>query len=289
MGRKSIGQLKSPPLDRDVTQSAEPLLSGFMFETKAQAKVEDRKRRKALKRLASRPKSKRSGLKKRDLLSVARNIRDKGAASSSRYMREHRHRIINAVYELAGGSGEDLIFITLIPFGFRYSGGKLRNAEAAKLLERIRQVLLRYGAGDRKGWLIGFLDGEFEPESKVFVLHFHALATKNYAEVLSRARKGKLFRSQREACDQRVRSPIRINKNLTNLPRLTGYLAKSFWPERFRTVTPTGSSIHERRKRRIGEPFHSEYLLWLDRYQIQDLCLTLGLSVSQDGSLSTTI
>lgn len=289
MGRRNIGQLSKPKVGSDVTRPREGALSGFGFETKAQAKEEDAKRIKALRRLSSRPKSERGGLRKGALRIVGANIKGRHSLASSMYMRRHRRRIINAVYALARQQDRELVMVNLLPSGFRFSGGQLHRADPHKLLERLRIVLLRHNSNNSGGWLIGFLDGEFEPSSNHFVLHFHGLATADYGDVLSRARKAsKLFRVDTVADQRQVRAPIRIMRNLTNLPRVTGYCFMAFWPERYRGVTSEGAELHERRKRRISEPFHSEYLSWLSRYQIQDLCLLVGLRIDQNGNLKPT-
>lgn len=163
MGRRNIGQLAKPKAGSDVTRPQERALSGFGFETKAQAKEEDAKRIKALRRLSSRPKAERGGLRKGALRIVGVNIKGRHSLASSMYMRRHRRRIINAVYALARQQDRELVMVNLLPSGFRFSGGQLHRADPHKLLERLRQVLLRNNSKKPGGWLIGFLDGEFAP------------------------------------------------------------------------------------------------------------------------------
>jgi len=48
-----------------------------------------------------------------------------------------------------------------------------------------------------------------------------------------------------------------------------------------------GKRIRARRKQRIGEPHHSQALLWLNRWEIADLSLMVGLRVTKTGLRQT--
>lgn len=289
MGRRNISQLRRPANGRDVTGSVSPLVSGFSFESKRQADVEDKKRRRLAKLLKRKPKTERNGLSKKKLRELRRSIKLQSSAASSRYMRKHRRRIINAVCALARPAIDDLIMVNLVSKDFVYPAGELADADAHKILERVRQTLLRYGSSSCNGWMILFLDGEFEESREEFVIHFHGLATLDFKQVLLRTRKeSRLFRPNAKPSDVKVRTPIRMMTRLTNLPNVIGYCIMSFWPARNRALKIDGEELKENRKRRPKEPHHSEYLLWLSRYRIQDLCLIIGLEVDPNGRLKPT-
>lgn len=290
MAKRNISQLRKPARSKDVTQSSDPLLSAFKFETKAQASEEDEKRRKAIKKVAKWSRADRRGLRKRQMLRLRKSIKKRLTVASSRYMRKHRMRIINAVCDLADRTQGGLIMVNLVSPSLRFAAGTLWEAEAEKILERLRQVLLRYGSASCGGWMIVFIDGEFEANNKEFVIHFHGIATEDFDAVLDMARrKSRLFRRVGLTANTNVKTPIRVIRKLKNLPRLVGYCVMAFWPQRNRAASAEGDKpIDRRRKRRVDEPHHSEYLLWLDRYRIQHLCLMIGLEVDRHGSLKQT-
>ncbi|QFT76012.1 hypothetical protein [Erythrobacter sp. THAF29] len=289
MAKRNISQLRKPARSKDVTQSSNPLLSAFKFETKAQAGEEDEVRRKAIKKVANWSREARSSLGKRQLFRLRKRIKRRLTVASSRYMRKHRKRIINAVCDLAGRTQGDLIMVNLVSPSLRFPAGTLWEAEAEKILERLRQVLLRYGSASCDGWMIVFLDGEFEENNREFVIHFHGVGTQDFDAVFENARKkSRLFRRVGQTADANVNTPIRVIRKLENLPRLVGYCVMAFWPQRNRAASAEGDKPIDRRKRRVDEPQHSEYLLWLDRYQIQHICLMIGLEVDRHGSLKQT-
>lgn len=289
MGRRNISRLRKPSSGHDVTKSTSPLLSGFQFETKKNANDQDKQRIRSAKRLESKPKTARNGLSKETLSALRRNIKLRKSAASSRYMRKHRRRIINAVDALAEPTRGSLMMVNLVSENFAYPAGRLTDADAHKILESIRQTLLRYGSSNCDGWMILFLDGEFEESQQEFLIHLHGLATTDFDCVLSMVRKkSRMFRPSAKSSNVKVRTPIQVVRQLTNLPKVIGYCIMSFWPARNRALNIDREGLKEKRKRRPKEPYHSEYLAWLNRYEIQDLCLMIGLEVDANGCLKPT-
>ena len=110
-------------------------------------------------------------------------------------------------------------------------------------------------------------------------------------EVIDRLRKLPNYKTQKYLKDGTL-SPVyrRIKmtrKPLTNLPRPITYLLQSYWPQRALFISDDGARRRARRKRRIAEPQHSQVLLWLDKWNIRDLTLMVGLRVTKTGLQQT--
>jgi len=73
------------------------------------------------------------------------------------------------------------------------------------------------------------------------------------------------------------------SKPLNRLPDPLTYIFQSYWPVRAIFQDGQGQWSKQAKKRRISEPYHSLYLLWLDRWSLKDLTLLLGIEVRKKG------
>jgi hypothetical protein len=199
-------------------------------------------------------------------------------------MRRQRKRIAGALWQLVD---EDALgqpaTATLLPRGMEYEPGELKQASAAKLRASLLADLNRCGAKDAGGYLFAALHGEFEPNRQVFVLHWHVLAGCGMKDVVSRLRKRPKYRSRKGDVGS-VRQRVRIGRKLlTDLPKPLTYLLQSWWPSRWIGDVGDGNIKRQRRRTRIFEPQHSEYLLWLDQQPLEDMILLRKLRVTKAG------
>jgi hypothetical protein len=109
--------------------------------------------------------------------------------------------------------------------------------------------------------------------------------------VIDRLRKLPNYKTQKHRMDGTL-SPVyrRIKmtrRKLRNLPYPITYRLQSYWPAKALFISDDGARIRARRKRRISEPQHSHVLLWLDKWDISDLTMMIGLRVTKAGLQQT--
>jgi hypothetical protein len=207
--------------------------------------------------------------------------------ASSTYLRDFRDRLGGALWQLVATALLPAATFTLLSRTWIFTPDQLQNVDARKLIAGVRQDLIRAGAAKAKGALILFLHGEFEPESGYFLLHFHGLALADMIDVVDRLRKRRKYRPVARGKDGRpaIKTPVRISREpLTNLPGPLTYLLKRYWPaKRIGAVDGSDKDKRNRRHGRIPEPYHSEALLWLDRWTLSDISMMMGMYVSASG------
>lgn len=203
--------------------------------------------------------------------------------ASSTHYRKLRNRTLGAVWQFADTCGvAPQATAHLVSRNLAFTPEELHDVDPRELRDNLRQDFIRAGAGRAEGALIAFLHGEFEPEEAWFQLHFHALIVGDYVDVVEGLRGTPKYRvhRQRGADGQPpIPRPIVVQK-LIDRSRQLSYLLKSFWPSR--RIGPVGDGGAEKRNRngsRIPEPYHSEVLLWLDRWKLSDLTLMMGAQV----------
>lgn len=197
-------------------------------------------------------------------------------------MRKHRKRIASALWRLVveDDAGKP-VTATLVPRGMDFPAGQLGGVCAAKLKAALLADLNRCGAKEADGYLFAALHGEFEPNKKRWIVHWHLLLDDEMIEVLDRLRERPKFRSQEGDV---VRHRVRIGrKRLNQLPKPLTYLTQSWWPSRWIGDVGGGEIKRQRQRSRVPEPYHSEYLLWLDQQEFEDLILLRKLSVTPTG------
>ncbi len=184
---------------------------------------------------------------------------------------------------LEGVPDEAVRLCTIVPHTWRCRGDQLGNVDPKRLLSQFRTQLNRAGLAKLEGWLIASVHGDYDPTSDTFQPHLHVLVVGEKAEAVESLQNQKLYR--RDAAEH-VRQPI-IPRKLKNPARqISYYLAQPFWPSRA-TLTINGRKTRERGRKRIPEPRHAEFLMWLDRQTFADLVWLHGCSL-RNGRLVVT-
>jgi len=156
----------------------------------------------------------------------------------------------------------ELQVITLMKDAWSYKAGFLNKLTPRDLTSQIRRHFDRSELGHVL--MLGAIHGEFNEGNQVWTPHVHAICHIGEGCNLNILRK-KYYSSTGSIC-----KPMMVQR-FTNRPRQTAYLLKSFWG--LRISTPKPAKGHNDSTKRIGEPHHTEYLLWLDSWKLSDLLL----------------
>lgn len=283
MPRLNLTMLTKPPAGYD-PGGRKYRKRGGKFETKKAAAAEDAKRQKLV---ATTRKVDASGpwTSESAVMRLQEAIAGASTPASSLYMRKQRRRIVGHLWKLVDDTKGIVSFFTLIPRGWEVNAGSLDKFDPQAHLESLRQCLIRGGARTGDGWVIMAIHGEYEPNDGVYRLHLHGLACGGMIAVIDSLRCLKRFKSTRspnilEKIYQRVRM---TRKPLQRLPEPISYVLQSFWPERPIILLPTGRFRRVRSKGRLREPRHTEMLLWLNRWPLDQTTLMMGMEVRKHG------
>ena len=200
--------------------------------------------------------------------------------ASSVYMRDQRLRVIGWLWALQDHPNNGpLTTAHILPTSWIIPAADLRLANPKDLLECLRADLNRAGATKADGFLFASLHGEYNPGDNCYHLHTHCVVSRGMIGVVENLRKIENTRLQKSANLNKGRPPVRIDSwPLYNLPEPLSYAFKSYWPMKGYS-DPVSGEPKRSKGCRIPEPWHSFYLLWLDRWKIEDLTLMMKLSV----------
>jgi len=266
-------ELRSPPRQVNGRQKG--------FETSAAAEAEDCHRAHALKAY-------RRSLPD-ELRPPAKHLRKRLAASgtprtlaSARYYRDLRIRVVGGLLALCERwPRRHLRTFCAIPKGWAVPAEELDQVEPDKLTAQFRAHLIRAGAAAADGFLVAFLDAEFEPNSRTYVFHLHGFVGGGMIAVVDSLRKRPAFKRRPDCAFPLKLASIRRNSERAET---FSYALKSFW--RSRQVLKGNHEGRSRRQRlstRIPEPDHIRSLLWKDRVSIGDLAILMKCKVTLTG------
>lgn len=216
--------------------------------------------------------------------------------ASSVYMRQLRINVCGNIWEMLDNIEEDYLneyarTFTIVPKSWEFKAGELASVDPNALLNPLRTALYEQGAAESWGWMIAIIHGEFDPIAKVYRLHVHGLALGGMVQAIDRLRTLPNYQTRPKDAEGRpspVYQRVVVNrKPLTDVPQPITYLVQSFWPSRAVIISDDGTRIRQRNKGRISEPYHSEVLLWLNRWRLTDLTLMIGLRVTINGLRQT--
>lgn len=284
MARPGISKLGLPPkqyrADRRTTRK-----DGLIrFETEDAARAEDRSRLEWLPRAArEHPDIIDAERVKRLLkrLKWAAKYDERGnTPASSVYMRDMRLRIVGWLWALQDDADNAPVTTAhVLPTSWIIPAEDLMLANPNDLLECFRAGLNRCGAGKADGFLFAALHGEYNASDGCFHLHLHCVVAQVMIDVVENFREIEKARLQKTANSDNRRPPVRIDaRPLYNLPDPISYSCKSYWQMKGHSDSASGKLIRGK-GRRVPEPWHSLYLLWLDRWTIEELTLVMKLSV----------
>lgn len=198
--------------------------------------------------------------------------------ASSLRMRRVRTRVGGHLWKLAQ-EHPSTTTATIFPDRKRLTREELRALHSQRSVRRLRAMLNRAGAAKADGYLIAVFHCEFDRTTELFQPHFHIVAAGGMIQVLNSLRGRRSLKWL--GSDDPVRHRLRITrKPLTHLPFPLLYLVQGWWPARARYgPDDVRFGNKSQTKGRIPEPFHSEYLLWLDRCRLADLTLMMRIEV----------
>lgn len=156
--------------------------------------------------------------------------------------------------------------LTLLHEDWIIPAGELDTLHPRTITDKLRKQLHRM---EFKGMVIGGIDGSFDADSKAWFIHVHLVAKGLNEEMIEKLRE--LY----PASDS-VPVPVMV-KPVKDAARQFSYVLKSFWNWRQRYVDDQGHYNTVEKRRRVPEPHHTEYLLWLDRFAVSDLMLLVGV------------
>ena len=294
MSQKGIGGLGKPRKRDRVDCGKNASLSGF--ETLGDCHAEDRARAKGLRKAAKKhPDKVNVGV----VLPLAAKLEEAGkggkvpkSLASSTYMRSQRIIVVGALWRLIRkAKGKKARAFTIIPRTWEFTPEELDEVDPTRLLASLCAALYGQGAAKAKGWIIAFIHGEFDPIGGVYRLHVHGYAFGEMVAVIDRLRTLPNYKTKYRLKDGSLNPVYRRiqvkRKHPTNLLRQITYCVQSFWPAKAIVISDDGSRTRARTKQRIAEPYHSQVLLWLDKWSIADLTLMIGLRVTKDGLIQT--
>jgi hypothetical protein len=265
------------------------------FETEQDSKREDARRARGLSRTIAKgildpDEEARARRLQVDLETAARTGEYAPTLACHLYMRWLRICIAGHLWKLMRTTRRHTT-ATIILRSWEFSPDALWDVDPRKLLTAFRTDLYRAGIRNVDGWLFAYLHGEFDPIAKVYRLHLHIALTKSMVPVLDRIRAVGNYKSTRLLPDGSP-SPVfrRVwirRKPLINMPEPVTYVVQSFWPARPIHIDEQGRRSRLRQKGAIREPYHSQVLLWLDRWKVEDLTLMVGLRVTKAGLIRT--
>ena len=198
--------------------------------------------------------------------------------SSSVDMRRYRKRIIGWLWKLYNETIQwNPTTFTIAARRWEIPANELINLVATKLVAELLSDLNRAGAAKATGYLIAFIHAEFCEYSNVYRFHFHGMIAGGMTDVIDKLRATKKYKSPKGH-----RTSIKVaRQTLTNLPSPLSYLLKSYWPGIY--IGEEHQGKRPQKPRRIAEPFHSEALLWLDQWNLEDITLLKGVSIKAGG------
>ena len=288
MPRLNISDLKRTRARCFWPSLAPPSTNGWQFESEKRAAAEDALRARLLQTAADQfPDDIDCRAARR--LSRRLNHRERGkkppkSLASSVYARRPRECVFSHLWQLVDSTSDNVSTFTVIKRGWEFFPQSLETADPRELLAELRSDLNRRGASDASGWLIAWIHGEYDCSNDLYRLHVHGVASGGMVDVVDRLREGRNYVSLKGAGDGVTRRVVLSRKSLTDLPYPLTYCLKPYWPKKH--VGEEGAPGEGKRNRqhlRIPEPYHTEVLLWLDRWTLADITLLVGIGVGKDG------
>jgi hypothetical protein len=173
---------------------------------------------------------------------------------------------IARLFDLRGSAAAaNLQLITLVHEDWIHSKSELHSFDPQVLIDRVRHQFLRAGIPDVS--MFGAVHGEFDEQRTYWQPHLHLVAADMRRVHLD------LIRNRYYRPSPRVDRPM-VVQPVINPARQISYLYKSYWPMKIRYVTASG----EKRStfRRIPEPYHTQYLIKLDQFDLLGFILLIG-------------
>lgn len=174
---------------------------------------------------------------------------------------------------LADYDAEQIRFFHAVLARWTFPANALLKFDPERFAERFRYHVRECTADATEGFLLARVHGEYEPNSDTIWPHFHGVAAGGMVPVLR-----KLKRRYRALDGARPpRTKIKICK-LRDCGKQVDYIFQSFWPSRYRGPASDNKwkVIRQRKKGRMPEPYHSMWMLLIDKTKPYDLIIVVG-------------
>lgn len=292
MARLGIKDLPNPKIGFQPSRDTRRADGKVKFETVRNGRDEDAARARLMRKAIKKHSNKfyRSVVMdlKRRMVEGSKTGVPHASLASSLNMRMWRAVIIGNLWPLV--EDDDLapaVTATLIPRGLWVSASKLKNANPQAMMRRLRSDCDRTGIAQAKGYLFAGLHAEFDVRREGYDFHYHVVAGGEKAEAIENLRSMPKYSALRtEPCEKGLPNRPRVRKSripLYNMPDPLTYVLQSSYPHRPTKVHADGSVTRSKRRYRIPEPYHTQWLLWMDRWTISDMLLLVGLNVTTRG------
>ncbi len=291
MSGKGISKLPMPPSQFRPDLIADIGKFSLNFPSRREQEAEDLTRAKLLRLYAGKYSYLDDAEQASDLADDLEDATQTGiiyrSPASAVWIRDVQLRVAGGLWKLADQVGlEDRAF-TIMPQCWDIPVDQLRYFDARSWQVALRGLLRSYGGADANGYLFAGLHGEYVKTTNKFRLHVHGIAYGEMIDVVDELRHSPKMRGYPKPAKGQVKAKrktaVRINRlPMTNRPKYYTYTLQSYWPSRVYEDPKTGEEIRGRRGR-IPDPHHTAYLLWLDRWRVEDLSLLMGLRVTDDG------
>ncbi len=167
-----------------------------------------------------------------------------------------------------------LSFVTLLRQEWEFPAGKLHLCKPRTITDRLRKQLQRM---EFRRPIFGGVDLSFDPDRKVWMVHLHLVV-----DGLTKEVEGKL--RQLYPASEHIRKPV-VVKSVDYTYGAFSYAIKSFPNCRPSYTDKQGRANTPGKRRRVPEPHHTEFLLWVARFPIGDLKMVRGWKLV-DGTIS---
>jgi hypothetical protein len=293
MAGKSVADLPMPPAEYRADRTTSRADGLIDFEKRKQAYHEDMLRSRSLKERApqlGKRKRKAALSLSSKLASQAGGEQNFDSPASALAARRARLRLVGTVWPIVQSFPRDQVATaTLIKREWNIPADSLIDRDPRAPLAQVRTDIRRTGAWQPGGFLIGGLHGDFNPNERRYQLHVHVLAIGSAIEAVDRLRDMPRYSSSTtDDDDDHVRQRVRLSRTeLTDLPDPLTYLFQPFWPSRWIGTNPDGRPVRQRAKTRIPEPYHADWLRWMDQWRFDDLVLLMGARIGRNGLILT--
>lgn len=204
--------------------------------------------------------------------------------ASALRMREHRIDIASLLHQLIDSSGLQATTFTLVSSSWTVPAHSLPSLDPNDLLNGVRSDFIRARVDLSSGALFIAIDGAFERNRCLYQLHVNGLALGTAIAAIEKLRALDKYQRSKSctATTLPIYRPIVVCRQpLTNLPSTLAYRLKHYWPCAW--LPMDGSTNRSRKEQRISEPYHSQWLVWMDSWELSDLTLLMGMFVGGGG------
>jgi hypothetical protein len=207
--------------------------------------------------------------------------------ASAAHIVELREPILDHLVRLAGKAklGRVMTGALLPQRNAHLRAGDLQKLDPRKFMLRLRSDLIRCGAAEADGYIFAVLHAEFGLPANRLHPHYHFIAVGGMIEVLERLRsRGKYAVANiAEEAGGGHAAALRTRELEPSEARYAlSYLFQQYWPARWSGISEDNKKVRGPRAR-VPEPYHTEWLLWMDRQRLENFVLMMHLQVGRRG------